>query len=109
MSINGHLNLNAIIKNNKAKSKSKNKTNNNINNISKNNNNQNLILSNINISPIRHEKKLYFTPHSYNETDNKKNFQPLKKSKSKNNNKSKTKNNKNNKNSNTFKSMNNDR
>ena len=29
----GHLNLNAIIKNNKAKSKSKNKTNNNINNI----------------------------------------------------------------------------
>ena len=81
MSINGHLNLNAIIKNNKAKSKSKNKTNNNINNISKNNNNHNLILSNINISPIRHEKKLYFTPHSYNETDNKKNFQPLKKAK----------------------------
>jgi hypothetical protein len=106
----GHLNLNAIIKNNKVKSKSKNKTNNNINNISKNNNNnQNLILGNINMSPIRHKKKLYFTPHSHNETDNKINFQPLKKSKSKNtNNNSKTKKNKNNKSSNTLKSMNND-
>ena len=107
----GHLNLNSIIKNNKAKSKSKskNKTNNNINNISKNNNNnQNLILSNINMSPIRHKKKLYFTPHSHNETDNKINFQPLKKSKNKNNNNSKTKKNKNNKSSNTLKSMNND-
>ena len=109
----GNLNLDAILNNKKSKtkSKSKNKTNNNINNISKNNinNNQNLILNNINISPIRHKKKIYFTPHSYNEIDNKINFLPIKNSKSKNNSKSKTKKNKhkNSKNNNTLKSLNN--
>ena len=107
----GNLNLNAIINNkkSKSKSKSKNKTNNNINNISKNNinTNQNLILNNINISPIRHKKKIYFTPHSYNEIDNKINFLPIKNSKSKNNSKSKPKKNKNKNNNNTLKSLNN--
>ena len=86
----GNLNLN-ILNNNKSKTKSKSKNKINNNNISKNNSkNHNAILNNINVSPIHHKKKLCFTPHN-NEIVNKINFQPIKKSKSKNNSKSKNK------------------
>ena len=93
----GHLNLN-ILNNTKSKikqknkSKSKNRTNNN--DTSKNKSkNENIILNNINVSPIHHKKKLYFTPHNNTNNDiiNKINFHPIKKSKSKNNSKSKIK------------------
>ena len=85
----GNLNLN-ILNNTKSKTKSKSKSIKN-NNISKNNSkNQNAILNNINVSPIHNKKKLCFTPHN-NEIVNKINFQPIKKSKSKNNSKSKNK------------------
>ena len=90
----GNLNLNVLDNTkSKIKSKSKNKTNNNDN--PKNNiKNKNTILNNINVSPIHHKKKLCFTPHN-NEIVNKINFQPIKKSKSKNNTKSKNKKNNN--------------
>ena len=86
----GNLNLN-ILNNTKCKAKSKSKSKKNNNNISKNNSkNKNAILNNINVSPIHNKKKLCFTPHN-NEIVNKINFQPIKKSKSKNNSKSKNK------------------
>ena len=93
----GNLNLNLLTNTKskihpKNKTKSKNKTN--INDTSKNKSkNDNIILNNINVSPIHHKKKLCFTPYNNNNNDviNKINFNPIKKSKSKNNSKSKLK------------------
>ena len=90
----GNLNLN-ILSNTKSKlkskSKSKNKTNINID--TSKNKNSNMILNNINVSPIHHKKKLCYTPHNNNNNDiiNKTNFNPIKKTQSKNNSKSKSK------------------
>ena len=75
----GHLNPNFLKQN-----KSHNKVNNNIN-ISKPNN-PNMILSNINVSPIKSKKQLYFTPHN-----NEINSLYIKNSKSKQNSKAKIK------------------
>ena len=75
----GHLNPNFLKHN-----KSHNKVNNNIN-ISKPNN-PNMILSNINVSPIKSKKQLYFTPHN-----NEINSLYIKNSKSKQNSKAKIK------------------
>ena len=93
----GNLNLNLLnnTKNKihqKNKTRSKNKTN--INDTSKNKSKKdNNILNNINVSPIHHKKKLCYTPYNNNNNDiiNKINFNPIKKSKSKNNSKSKQK------------------
>ena len=93
----GNLNLN-ILNNTKSKMNPKNKTRSknktNINDTSKNKSkNEKIILNNINVSPIHHKKKLCFTPHSNNNNDiiNKINFNPIKKSKSKNKSKPKIK------------------